>query len=155
MTWTPWREVRVAAAAAFAAVAVVLLGAAVRSAFRNDPVDAGPPLEIRSSTESAARTPRFEPTRLSELNPFDASRAAPDEPASDPPPITPQVFLVGTVLGGVQPAAICRAGDELARILHLGDTISGWRLVEIAPARAVFIDAAGARHELRLLPPGT
>jgi hypothetical protein len=67
---------------------------------------------------------------------------------------TPSIVLVGTIIGVEQPAAACRLGDARARILHVGDTLGGWRLERVTPGRAVFIDAGGARHELRLSPLG-
>ena len=86
---------------------------------------------------------------MAELAPYGASRADAVAPISNAAPAIP-ITLEGTIAGAEQPAAICRLGGTAARILHIGDTLGGWRLQQVAPGRAVFIDAASQRHELRL-----
>lgn len=105
------------------------------------------------SIRSAERRRAPEPALL-DRDPFGLYMEAPAVAESAPYITTPAIRLVGTMLGVDQPAAICKLGDAPARILHLGDTLGGWRLQQVAPGRALFIDGNGARHELRLSPLG-
>jgi hypothetical protein len=152
--WTPWGDLRVRAAALFAAVAVVAAIVSGAAAVRGSGVTPPPPV---SSAPDAGRQPvrRIDSARsLVALDPFGLSGAGEPATASAPVMPTPSIVLVGTIIGVEQPAAACRLGDARARILHVGDTLGGWRLERVTPGRAVFIDAGGARHELRLSPLG-
>jgi hypothetical protein len=155
MTWTPWSDLRVRAAAAFALVAVGLAARAGFVALGHDAVvpaapmtSASPPIIAR-----AAMAPRAALARLEALAPFGETQdglpsAAPDIVTTLP------IILVGTIAGADQPSAVCRLGPAAPRILHIGDTLGGWHLRQIAPGRVIFVDAAGHSHELRLTSPG-
>ncbi len=152
--WTPWSDRRVRVAALFATGAIVVAVVSAATAFRADDVMPAPPL---GATPDTAQRPERRGTPVGAivaLDPFGLSGAG--ATAIEPAPIVPvpRIILVGTIIGVEQPAAACRLGDAPARILHVGDTLGGWRLTQVAPGRAVFIDAGGARHELRLSPLG-
>lgn len=151
MMWSPWTDARVRLAALFALGAgLVALGGGL-SALREDVLVPSAP---RNSTPYAPSvvTHAADPRRLAALDPFAESVASPetDAAAAVPPPIV----LIGTIAGGSTPSAVCRLGIQTPRILHVGDTLGGWRLSHVTPGRAVFVDAAGASHELRLSPQG-
>ena len=152
MTWTPWRDLRVRVAAGFAVLASAFAVYAAVGALAEPQVAPAPPLTF--SVPAARRTLPARPplAQLAALAPFGVSEsvATPTPNTSFVPPIT----LVGTLAGAESPAAICRIGTGTARILHLGDTLGGWRLQQVTPGRAVFVDGASARHELRLSPVG-
>jgi hypothetical protein len=153
MTWSPWRDASVRVAAVFAAAASIIALTAVVAAFRPVHVAAAPTLALSALADTAS-SPRPSSATFAFAEPFSPLRGAVGDDSAAPPELPPAIALIGTVIGGEQPAAICRLGAAAPRILHAGDTLGGWRLVEIAPARAVFIDAARVRHELRLSPPG-
>jgi hypothetical protein len=154
VTWSPWNELRVRAAALFAAVSIIAAGAAAAAVFRADDVTPAPPLRIAPDA-AAPRERRETPVgALVALDPFGLLGADVTATESAPVAPAPPIILVGTIIGIEQPAAACRLGDARARMLHVGDTLGGWRLVQVAPGRVVFIDAGGSRHELRLSPLG-
>jgi len=153
MTWSPWRETAVRVAATLAAAAVIVAFASVAAAVRPARIAAASALTLPSLPDSVS-APRARPARFAHLEPFSPMRGTVEDADLSPTEPPPAITLIGTVLGGERPAAICRLGAAAPRILHAGDTLGGWRLVDVAPARAVFIDAAGVRHELRLSPPG-
>lgn len=150
MRWTPWQDWRVRAAAFVALTSIATAGYALGVALDDHPVRAAPPLVF--SRVSAARpvTPAVSLARLEALAPFNQARFDAGASAATDAGVTPSITLVGTVVGSEQPAAICRLNGADARILFVGDTLGGWRLQQVFPGRALFIDAAGARHELRL-----
>jgi hypothetical protein len=62
----------------------------------------------------------------------------------------PEVTLVGIMIDSHDRIAMLRTpGSPLASAFHLGATVSGWQLSEIAPDRVV-LSAGGARDEIRL-----
>jgi hypothetical protein len=62
----------------------------------------------------------------------------------------PEVALVGIMIDSHDRIAMLRTpGSPLASAFHLGATVSGWELSEIAPDRIV-LSAGGARDEIRL-----
>jgi hypothetical protein len=62
----------------------------------------------------------------------------------------PEVTLVGIMIDSRDRIAMLRtAASPLATAFHLGATVSGWQLSEIAPDRIV-LSAGGARDEIRL-----
>jgi hypothetical protein len=152
MTWSPWLDVRVRAAAVVAVAAAALLLRTSLTALEPDEVVAAAPWTAPSLPASSPPTAPVDLDRLADLAPFGAPSPAPAQAvaAVTASPIT----LVGTIAGAEQPAAICRLGDLPPHILHAGDSLGGWRLLQVAPGRAVFIDAAARRHELRLNPAG-
>lgn len=150
MTWTPWRDWRVRAAACIALAFIAAAGYALGAALADHPVQAAPALEFSHDSMVPPAAPAVSRARLEALAPFDPARSSDGAPAPTDAGFAPSITLVGTVAGTEQPAAICRLNGADARILHLGDTIGGWRLQQVFPGRALFIDAAGTRHELRL-----
>jgi hypothetical protein len=154
MTWTPWSDVRVRAAAAFALVALGLAARAGFVALAHEGIVPAVPVTF-VSTPIAARAvlaPRPSLARLEGLAPFGETQDG-TPPAAPDITIGMPVTLIGTIAGSDQPAAVCRLGPGAPRILHVGDTLGGWRLRQVAPGRAVFIDATGHSHELRLTSP--
>ena len=62
----------------------------------------------------------------------------------------PDVALVGIIVDSRDRLAMLRTpGSPLATAFHVGATISGWQLSEIAPDRVV-LSAGAARDEIRL-----
>lgn len=154
MNWTPWSDLRLRAAALFATVAIGAAIASGAAALREDVVAPAPPY---GAAPAFAPQPAHVPAArasLEGLDPFGLADAASPVGDSAPPAAAPDIVLVGTIIGAEQPAAVCRLGDAPARILHVGDTLGGWRLAQVAPGQAVFIDAGGVRHKLRLSPLG-
>ncbi|MBI1809166.1 MAG: hypothetical protein HYR75_04650 [Gemmatimonadetes bacterium] len=157
MTWRISSEADVRVAAAAVVVAGALALGAVWQATRIAPVDPAPPMPAPVVPVASAIEQPVPFDRMIALAPFSPDRRA------TPPAATVVVTslnlagtirLVGTVVGDGAPFAVCRAGSARPRTLHAGDTLSGWTLKTIAPARVTFIDAAGATHELRLNSPG-
>lgn len=148
MIWSPWIDGRVRLAAAAATLTVALAFNEARLALRHEFVM--PAASAVAPVRAGTVTTRWhEPLSLSEL--FGVASARRATPAMiAPPPALAALRLIGTVAGTDSPSAICVVGSEAPRLLQLGDTIGGWRLQHVAPAMAVFIDAAGRRHELRL-----
>ena len=157
MTWSPLHARGVRLSLLFALLGV---GVAVREgvgALRYHPVapalDASPAFTGGGTTQ-AAGAPL---DRLVALAPFSPSRsAAPDVDAVGAVQAVPQGAMrrIGTVTGGDSPFAVCQLGAERPRRLHVGDTLGGWALQRVSPGAATFIDAARARHELRISSPG-
>lgn len=154
MMWTPWHDLRVRSATIFAFVAVVVTVASGASAFRDDVVVPAPAAGAAPVASLSAAHRGAAGASLAALDPFGAADQDAPMAASAPDAAEPLIVLVGTFIGVEQPAAVCRLGAGAARILHVGDSLAGWRLIQVAPARATFIDANGARHELRLSPLG-
>lgn len=154
MTWTPWHDRRVHAAAGVVLIGSALLLRSVIVALAEPAIEAALPLAFVTDTAAPPTVARAPIGQLAALAPFSASRtpAPANAPAIGEPP--PPIALVGTLAGAADPAAICRLGAAPARILHVGESLGGWRLLQVAPGRVVFIDEAGVRHELRLSPVG-
>ena len=84
--------------------------------------------------------PMFSPTRKS------VAAAATGGAALQPPDVT----LVGIIVDAKDRLAMLRTpAAPYANAFHVGATISGWQLSEIAPDRIV-LSAGGARDEIRL-----
>ena len=152
MTWTPWHDLRVRTAAVVAFLALAFAVRAATVALAEPQISPAPPLSIaiRGITRPAPTPAPL--AQLVALAPFGISDAAPN--AVTTVAAVPPITLVGTLAGAEAPAAICRLGASTARILHVGDTLGGWRLQQVNPGRAVFVDGAFVRHELRLSPVG-
>lgn len=150
MMWTPWQDWRVRAAACVALAGIAAAGYALLAALADYPVQAAPPLEFSRDAVALPAAPAVSLARLEALAPFSPARSDAGPPAAMHVGFIPSITLIGTVAGSEQPAAICRLNGADARILHVGDTLGGWRLQHVVPGRALFIDAAGTRHELRL-----
>ena len=155
MTWTPWSDTRVRIAAVFATTAIAVIARTTVIVLRADVAAPATPLTLTPGTAAPAAAPASPLGGLGALAPFDESRTGP--PAAAVVTVMPLVplVLVGTIAGTVQPVAVCRQGTAPARILHVGDTLGGWRLLQVAQGSAVFSDAASLHHEIRLSPPGT
>lgn len=149
MIWHPLMDVRVRLAAAFASSAFLVAAGALRYAVRVPKVPPDPP--VTWTTDTAAMVIRRDaPVALTALDPFGEIRTgAMNAPSNDSAPLVP-ITLIGTIAGASQPTAVCRLGSQSPRLLHLGDTLGGWRLQQVAAGRVIFVDAAGAPHELRL-----
>lgn len=153
-------------ACALAAVLCVVSGI---EAWRLEPLPVG-----RAEPSSLPEDPR--PVRsvsaaelavLLEADPFHPERRRPDvrygeervdeavtAAAVERSPVTVQ--LLGTVvLPQERSLAMCRIGNERARLLRLGDTLSNMKLTEIGQGRAVFVGAQGQRLDLRVTKGGT
>lgn len=150
MRWTPWQDWRVRAAASVALAGITTAAYALGVALVDHPVHAAPPLVFARAAAARPATAAVSLTRLQALAPFSQTRSDVGASAATDAGVTPSITLVGTVVGNERPAAICRLQGADARILYVGDTLGGWRLQQVSPGRAQFIDAAGARHELRL-----
>ncbi len=157
MTWSPLRDAIVRASLLFAVVGAGVAVTAGLRALQYHPV--APALgSLRASTDGGTTHAASIPLdRLVELAPFSPTRTtAPEVDAAGAPPTAPQgaMRLIGTVTGGDSPFAVCQWGAERPRMLHVGDTLGGWALQRVSPGAATFIDAARARHEFRISPPG-
>lgn len=151
MIWAPWHDLRVRAAAGVTVLALALAVRAASTAFAEPRVAPAAPLIITASAVARFAPPQTPLAQLVALDPFGLAELAPD---AAPSAAIPPIVLVGTFAGVGAPTAICRLGVSPARILHLGDTLGGWRLQQVSPGLAVFIDGAAVRHELRLSPVG-
>jgi hypothetical protein len=148
----PWHDVRVRVAAGFALGAAALAVYAAAWALTEPRVAPSPPLPFGVPATERTLPARPPIAQLAALAPFGVSEST-SAPATSAA-FVPAITLVGTLAGADSPAAIFRLGTGMARILHPGDTLGGWRLQQVTPGRAVFVDGALARHELRLSPVG-
>jgi hypothetical protein len=156
MTWSPFGETRVRMALLFAVACSALLVREGNDALRYDavvPAMPASPVMPRNAGLEGSDVP-FD--RLAALAPFSPDRrTTPEGEPADAAAAAPYAIrLIGTVAGGDAPFAVCQLGAARTRMLHLGDTLGGWKLQQVAPGRATFIDAARARHELRISSPG-
>ena len=156
MTWSPFGEWSVRAALLFALAASALVVREGNNALRYDAVVAAMPMSAMAPQRTGPAGREVPRERLVMLAPFSPERRATTEVATPAATstVTDVIRLIGTVAGGDAPFAVCRLGAARTRMLHLGDTLGGWRLQQVAPGRATFIDAARARHELRISSPG-
>lgn len=154
MMWTPWHDLRVRSAAIFAFVAVAVAVASGASALRDDAVAPAAAASTAPVASLSAARRGATAASLVARDPFGTADAGTPIARSAPDATEPLIVLVGTFIGVERPAAVCRLGAGAARIVYVGDSLGGWRLIQVAPARATFIDASGARHELRLSPLG-
>ena len=157
MTWSPFRESSVRVALLFALAASALMVREGNDALRHDAVVAAMPVSRPALPPAvlAGHDVPFE--RLVALAPFSLERRATPEatgPGTAASAGVGAMRLVGTVAGGNAPFAVCQLGAERPRMLHVGDTLGGWRLERVNSGTATFIDAARARHELRISSPG-
>ncbi|MDQ8153404.1 MAG: hypothetical protein P3B98_01975 [Gemmatimonadota bacterium] len=152
MTWTIWHSRRVRLATLFVAGALTLAGAVLVWALR--PVVIPPSDAATPAMAPAGELPLapVAPAHLEALDPFAEQRQS--EAAPDVVPPTAPFALLGTIAGTTPPTAVCQLGNATPRILHPGDTLGGWRLQQVWPGRALFIDGGGAQRELRLSPLG-
>ncbi len=154
MSWSPWHEWRVRGAALFAVAAAMLLLASAVMALRDHAESAAPPLAATAIDPMPVPTVASSLDRDAAARLFTPAQSSASAPAATADAAAPAVTLIGTIAGGDQPSAVCRLGAAGARLLHVGDTIGGWRLQRITPGRAVFIDGTARPHELRFTSPG-
>ena len=156
MTWSPFGERRVRVALLFVVAGSALFVREGSDALRPDAVVPAMPASPAALERPALAGGDVPLERLVALAPFSPDRrTTPEgEPADAAAAAPDAIRLIGTVAGGDAPFAVCQLGASRTRMLHLGDTLGGWRLQQVAPGRATFIDAARARHELRISPPG-
>jgi hypothetical protein len=156
MRQTVWRAWRVRAAALFAGGALVLAAAtlqwAVRAVELPPSATLASPIASRDASRDAVPPSLVAPSHVVALDPFAEQRGI--APVREEVPAAPPLALLGTIAGAEPPSAVCQLGRAAPRILHPGDTLGGWRLQQVWPGRALFIDADGARRELRLSPLG-
>lgn len=156
MTWSPFGETRVRVALLFAVAGGALVVSEGSDALRYDAVVPAMPALPAVPGNAALAGSDVPLERLAALAPFSPDRrTTPEgEPADAAAAVPYAIRLIGTVAGGDAPFAVCQLGAARTRMLHLGDTLGGWRLQQVAPGRATFIDAARTRHELRISSPG-
>jgi hypothetical protein len=106
------------------------------------------------ASDVAARAP-FSPTRERPGTPPPVASAPGWEAAdSTAEPTRPPLRVVGTVVGDdTSSFAICRVGQERPKLVRLGETIDGRRLVRVEPGSASFLGADGARITIRVTDP--
>lgn len=158
MRWRVTNETDVRVAAMTAVLAAAFALGAAWWATRIAPVEAAPPMATPDTPAAPMPDPPVPLDRMVALAPFSPDRRATSAPATPaqvaPANLAGAIRLVGTVVGSGDAFAVCRVGVARPRTMHAGDTLGGWTLRTIAPARVVFIDAAGAVHELRFNSPG-
>ena len=94
-------------------------------------------------------------------DPFDPERSLPDRVeesvAIDSTPSVPAaaVTLLGTVVRGSSPFALCQLPSDVPRIVHVGEKVGDLTLVSLDQGRATFRARTGARVELSLSRPGS
>ena len=149
------------------AAAALLFGASLLSAVRagNPPaVDASP-----SSAAPAIAAPPLDPPRDSGAtvalasDPFSPDRSLPGDAAADPsepgdsvaPVLAAEVKLLGTVVRGVSPFALCQLPSDAPRIVHVGERLGDLTLISLDQGRATFRARSGTQVELSLFRPGS
>jgi hypothetical protein len=148
-------------------VAALLFAAALWSALRIDPppsIAPSPPgamLALDGVLPGTQRDSASGATLASD--PFNADRtlpgeadgdvaAAPDSAASAP---AAEVRLLGTVVRGSNPFALCQLPTDAPRIVHVGEKLGDFTLVSLDQGRATFRARTGAQVELSLSKPGS
>jgi hypothetical protein len=155
------------ASTACVAVAALLFAGALWSALRIDPppsIEPSPPgavLALDGVLPGTQRDSASSATLASD--PFNADRtlpgeadgevaAAPDSAASLP---AAEVRLLGTVVRGSSPFALCQLASDAPRIVHVGERLGDFTLVSLDQGRATFRARTGAQVELSLSKPGS
>lgn len=96
-------------------------------------------------------------------DPFSIDRTLPDDvepdaaPAGDAQPPAPgtEARLLGTVVRGSSPFALCQLPTEAPRIVHLGEQLGDLTLISLDQGRATFRSRNGTQVELSLAKSGT
>ena len=110
-----------------------------------------PPGTLRDSAASA----------MLASDPFNPERSLPDRAeesvATDSTPSVPAmtVTLLGTVVRGSSPFALCQLPSDVPRIVHVGEKVGDLTLVSLDQGRAMFRARTGAQVELSLSRPGS
>ena len=97
-------------------------------------------------------------------DPFSVDRTLPDDaepdapaPASDAqqPAPSADARLLGTVVRGSSPFALCQLPSEAPRIVHLGEQLGDLTLISLDQGHAIFRSRNGKQVELSLAKSGT
>lgn len=96
-------------------------------------------------------------------DPFNTDRSLPDDaepeavaPADDVPPAAAgEVRLLGTVVRGNSPFALCQLTSDVPRIVHVGEQVGDLTLISLDQGRAIFRARNGKQVELSLAKSGT
>ena len=96
-------------------------------------------------------------------DPFNADRTLPgeadgevDTSAEGTAPVpAAEVRLLGTVVRGSNPFALCQLTSDAPRIVHVGERLGDLTLVSLDQGRATFRSRSGAQVELSLSKPGS
>jgi hypothetical protein len=148
-------------------VAALLFAAALWSALRIDPppsIAPSPPGAVLALDGVLPGTQRDSASAATlASDPFNADRtlpgeadgdvaAAPDSAASAP---VAEVRLLGTVVRGSNPFALCQLPTDAPRIVHVGEKLGDFTLVSLDQGRATFRARTGAQVEVSLSKPGS
>jgi hypothetical protein len=162
-----WRASRLLSAASTVALAAAALVSAAASwnALRIDPlpsIEPSPPGAMPALDGLLAATQRDSTASASlESDPFSADRTLPDDAdagaVAEPVAVVPaaEVRLLGTVVRGSSPFALCQLPSDAPRIVHVGERIGDLTLVSLDQGRATFHARTGAQVELTLFKPGS
>ena len=148
-------------------VAALLFAGALWSALRIDPppsIEPSPPGAVLALDGLLPGTQRDStlPSTLAN-DPFDADRTLPGEadgevaaaPDSAAPAPAAEIKLLGTVVRGSNPFALCQLTTDAPRIVHVGEKVGDLTLVSLDQGRATFRARTGAQVELSLSKPGS
>lgn len=149
------------------AVAVLLFAGALWSALRIDPPPSiepspqGAVLALDGLLPGTQRDSTLSSTLASD--PFNADRTLPGEANGDvvasadtvAPIPAAEVKLLGTVIRGSNPFALCQLTTAAPRIVHVGETVGDLTLVSLDQGRATFRARTGTKVELSLSKPGS
>lgn len=108
------------------------------------PRPATPANLLRVAVAADPFRPDREPASVAFRMPGETATASPAAPPA-------QLFLVGTaMLPDGKSFAMCRVGDEQAKVVRLGDRIGTYTLRSVEQGRAVFQTAQGSTLEVRV-----
>lgn len=147
------------------AVAALCFAGALWSALRIDPppsFEPSPPGAVLALDGLLPGTQR-DPARSASLasDPFNADRTLPDAAEPNAPAVVEDsvapaaVRLLGTVVRGSSPFALCQLSTDAPRIVHVGEQLGDLTLVSLDQGRATFRRRSGAQVELSLSKPGS
>jgi len=150
------------------AAAALLLGAALWSALRIEPLPSVTPSTMDGTLTLAGTSRDAIPAttaiaRVLASDPFSPGRRLRPEPSvtrtvsrvATPAPAPPTVRLLGTVMRGGSGFAVCQLASDPPRTVRVGETLGELTLITLDQGRAIFRSANGTRVELSLTPPGT
>ena len=148
-------------------VASLLFAASLWRALRT-----APPASIESSPRSAAPalddvlagTQRDSSSPLTlASDPFNPDRALPGDAEQDVPAPADaalsapaaEIRLLGTIVRGSTPFALCQLSSDAPRIVHVGERLGDLTLISLDQGRATFRARTGTQVELSLSKPGS
>jgi hypothetical protein len=96
-------------------------------------------------------------------DPFSPDRTLPDDAESDAAPSAAdapsapggELRLLGTVVRGNSPFALCQLPSDVPRIVHVGEQVGELTLISLDQGRAIFRARNGKQVELSLAKSGT